>query len=225
MRMLLVEDTEDVADAVIAAFARRGHAVDHAATLRAGEDALAVQEYDVVVLDINLPDGSGIDLLRGMRGRGIATPVLMLTARLEVEDRIEALDIGADDYLMKPFDLRELEARVRALIRRTTDDSAGSIAYGDLTVDIAGRTARIGETPLSLTRREFVLLEILLANRGRVMPKERIWERMFAFDSEEVGVNAIEVYVARLRKKLEGSRLSIRTLRGLGYQLQRDDDL
>ncbi|MEO0819269.1 MAG: response regulator transcription factor [Pseudomonadota bacterium] len=224
MRLLLVEDTEDVADAIVSAFARHGHAVDHAARIAAAEDALAVQDYDVVLLDIMLPDGSGVDLLRRMRGRRERVPVLMLTARLEVEDRIEALDIGADDYLMKPFDLRELEARVRALIRRRFDERAGRVEYGDLTFDAAGRTASIADAPLMLTRREFALLEILLANRGRVMPKERIFERMFAFEAGDVGVNAVEVYVARLRKKLEGSRLSIRTLRGLGYQLLADHE-
>lgn len=224
MRLLLVEDTEDVADAIVSAFARHGHAVDHAARIAAAEDALAVQDYDVVLLDIMLPDGSGVDLLRRMRGRRERVPVLMLTARLEVEDRIEALDIGADDYLMKPFDLRELEARVRALIRRRFDERAGRVEYGDLTFDAAGRTASIADAPLILTRREFALLEILLANRGRVMPKERIFERMFAFEAGDVGVNAVEVYVARLRKKLEGSRLSIRTLRGLGYQLLADHE-
>ena len=224
MRLLLVEDTEDVADAIVSAFARHGHAVDHAPRIAAAEDALAVQDYDVVLLDIMLPDGSGVDLLRRMRGRRERVPVLMLTARLEVEDRIEALDIGADDYLMKPFDLRELEARVRALIRRRFDERAGRVEYGDLTFDAAGRTASIADAPLMLTRREFALLEILLANRGRVMPKERIFERMFAFEAGDVGVNAVEVYVARLRKKLEGSRLSIRTLRGLGYQLLADHE-
>jgi two-component system response regulator TctD len=224
MRLLLVEDTEDVADAVVSTFARAGHAVDHAPDCSRAEDALAVQEYDVVILDINLPDGSGIDLLREMRIRGNAAPVLMLTARLDVDDRVEALDIGADDYLMKPFDLRELEARVRALARRGTEERSGVIEYGGLTLDPAGRTAFLADLPIPLTRREFSLLEIMMTNRGRVMSKERIFERMFAFDDEEVGTNAIELYIARLRKKLAQSRVSIRTLRGLGYQLYCDDE-
>ncbi len=223
MRLLLVEDTEDVAEAIVASLARHGHAVDHVSTCEAARDALAVQEYDLAILDINLPDGSGIDILRGLRNGGVATPVLMLTARLDVEDRVQALDIGADDYLMKPFDLRELEARVRALARRTGEVRSGLLEYGDLMLDPAGRSVQRLGTPLALNRREFSLLEILMANRGRVMPKDRIFEKMFSFDDEEIGINAVEVYIGRLRKKLEASRVSIRTLRGLGYQLVADD--
>jgi len=223
VRLLLVEDTEDVANAIVASFERHGHAVDHVLTRAGAEDALAVQDYDLVILDIQLPDGSGVDVLRGLRARGLATPVLMLTARLDVEDRVEALDIGADDYLMKPFDLRELEARVRALVRRNSGVRTGILEYGDLAVDPAGRSASVTGTPLSLTRREFSVLEVLISNRGRVMPKERLFEKLFAFDAEDVGLNAIELYVGRLRRKLDASRVSIRTLRGLGYQLVVDD--
>ncbi len=224
MRLLLIEDTEDVAHAVVSALARDGHAVDHAPDCAQAEDALAVQDYDVVILDINLPDGSGIDLLRDMRKRRNAAPVLMLTARLDVEDRVEALDIGADDYLMKPFDLRELEARVRALVRRGADQRTGVIEYGDLALDPAGRTVTVMAAPIALTRREFAVLEILIVNRGRVMSKDRIFEWMFGFDDEEIGTNAVELYISRLRKKLASSRVSIRTLRGLGYHLYHDDE-
>jgi len=223
MRLLLVEDTEDVANAIVSSFGRHGHAVDHVMTREGAEDALAVQDYDLVILDIQLPDGSGIDVLRGLRARKQAIPVLMLTARFEVEDRVEALDIGADDYLMKPFDLRELEARVRALVRRHSGVGSVILEYGDLAVDPAGRSARVTGIPLPLTRREFSLLEVLMSNRGRVMPKERLFEKLFAFDAENVGINAIELYVGRLRRKLEASRVSIRTLRGIGYQLVVDD--
>jgi DNA-binding response OmpR family regulator len=223
MRLLLVEDTQDVAEAVVASFNRRGDAIDHAATLQAAQDALAVQAYDVVILDINLPDGSGTQVLRGLREAGDATPVLMLTARRDVADRVAALDIGADDYLVKPFDLRELEARVRALARRATPDRAGIVEFGDIVFDPAGRTVTVSGVPVELTRREFNLLETLLAQRGRVVAKERIFERMFAFNEDEVGLNAVETYVGRLRRKLDGSRASIRTLRGLGYQLNADE--
>jgi two-component system response regulator TctD len=223
MRLLLVEDTQDVAEAIATSFARRGDAIDHAATAAAARDALAVQSYDVVILDINLPDGDGTDLLRELRRARDATPVLMLTARIAVDDRVAALDGGADDYLVKPFDLRELEARVRALARRRAPERDGVIAYGDLSFDPAGQTLHLNGAPVALSQREFSLLEALLASRGRVMSKERIFERMFSFNEEEVGLNAIEIYVSRLRRKLEGSRVSIRTLRGLGYQLVADD--
>jgi two-component system response regulator TctD len=182
-----------------------------------------VQGYDVVILDINLPDGDGTELLRQLRREQDATPVLMLTARISVDDRVSALDGGADDYLVKPFDLRELEARVRALARRKTPERAGVIDFGDLSFDSSGLTVLLDGAPLALSQREFSLLEALLANRGRVMPKERIFERMFSFGEQEVGLNAIEIYISRLRRKLEGSRVSIRTLRGLGYQIVADD--
>jgi DNA-binding response OmpR family regulator len=221
VRLLLVEDTEDVAEAIVASFVHRGDAVDLVGTVEAAQDALAVNDYEVVILDINLPDGQGTEVLRGLRRNRKATPVLMLTARMAVEDRVAALDIGADDYLVKPFDLRELQARVRALGRRAGADRAGVIEFGALALDPAGRVASCGGAPLQLTRREFSLLEALMANRTRIMPKERLFDRMFSMDEEDVGMNAIETYVARLRKKLEGSGVGIRTLRGLGYQLVR----
>jgi len=219
VRILLVEDTMDVAEAVVVSFRRRGDAIDHAATVEAAQDSLAVQEYDVAILDIGLPDGSGTDVLRTLRAAHKATPVLMLTARSHIDDRVAALDGGADDYLVKPFDLRELEARVRALARRTGTDRAGTIAFGDLVFDPAGNIVEVAGQPLSLTRREMSLLEVMLSDRGRVIPKQRILERMFSFDDDEVGLNTVELYIARLRRKLSGSGVAIKTLRGLGYQL------
>jgi two-component system response regulator TctD len=223
VRVLLVEDTEDVAEAIVANFSRSGHAIDRVTGCGAAQDAVAVQEYDLVILDINLPDGSGFDFLRALRGAKNATPILVVTARREVEDRIGALDIGADDYLMKPFDLRELEARARALLRRSSGERSGIVEYGRLLLDPAGHTASIAGMPLQLTRREFSVLEILMLNRGRVMAKERIFEKMFSFDHEDVGLNAVELYIARLRRKLAGSGLAIRNLRGLGYQIALED--
>ena len=221
MRLLLVEDTADVAEAIAASFARRGDAVDSVGTVDDAIGMLDVNDYEVVVLDINLPDGEGTEVLKSLRRQRRPTPVLMLTARLAVEERVAALDIGADDYLTKPFDLRELHARVRALARRSGPDRGGIIEFGRLVVDPAGRVASCEGEPLSLTRREFSLLEALMANRARVMPKERLFDRIFSMDDEEIGLNAIETYVARLRRKLEGSGVAIRTLRGLGYQLVR----
>jgi two-component system response regulator TctD len=219
VRVLLVEDTEDVADAIATSFARRGDAIDCVDSVEAAQETLAVNDYEVIILDINLPDGLGTDILKGLRRQRKPTPVLMLTARMAVEDRVAALDIGADDYLVKPFDLRELQARVRALGRRAGPDRSGVVEFGRLTLDPAGRVASCDGVPLSLTRREFSLLEALMVNRTRVMPKERLFERIFSMDDEEIGLNAIETYVARLRRKLDGTGVAIRTLRGLGYQL------
>jgi two-component system response regulator TctD len=222
MRLLLVEDAEDVAEAIAASFARRGDAVDHAATVAAAAEMLAVQDYDACILDLTLPDGSGLGLLKDIRAGRDATPVLILTARSTIEDRVSALDDGADDYLVKPFDLRELHARVRALARRKAGEGAGVIEYGDIVFDPSGCALSVHGTQVPLTRREFSLLEVMMANRGRVIAKERIFDKMFSFNEEEVGLNAVEIYVARVRRKLEGSRVSIRTLRGLGYQLVAD---
>ncbi len=219
MRILLVEDAADIAQAIAAALTRRGDAVDHAGTIAAARDLIAVQDYDIAILDIGLPDGSGTDVLAALRGAGKATPVLMLSARTRIDDRVSALDSGADDYLVKPFDLRELEARIRALVRRQGEDRAGVIEFADLSFDPAACRLEIDGAPVALTRREFTLLEIMLSNRGRVIPKERILERMYAFDSEQVGTNTVELYIARLRRKLQPSSVAIRTLRGLGYQL------
>lgn len=219
MRILLVEDAVDVAEAICSSFARRGDAVDHVTTVAEAASIIAVQEYDVAVLDIGLPDGFGTEILRALRDRRSTTPVLMLTARAKVDDRVTALDSGADDYLIKPFELRELEARVRALCRRKGPDRSGGITFGDLVFDPASLTASVNETALPLTRREASLLEIMLASRGRVVPKDQIFERMFSFNDEDVGLNAVEIYMGRLRRKLQGSTVTIRTLRGLGYQL------
>lgn len=223
MRILLVEDTEDVADAIASHFGRAGHAVDVAATAEAARDALAVQDYDLIILDINLPDGSGFDILRELRTSRTPTPVLVLTARLAVEDRVSALDVGADDYLVKPFDLRELEARARALLRRSHGTATAVLTFGDLVLDPAALTVTAAGDELTLTRREFRLLEVLMAHAGRVLGKEEIHAKLFGFE-EDAGLNAVELYVARLRRKTAGTGVAIRTLRGLGYQLCTEGD-
>ncbi len=222
MRMLLVEDTEDVAAAVVESFGRRGDAVDCVGTVADAVASLAVQEYDIAIVDIELPDGEGTQVLQVLRQSGCAVPVLMLTARGEVASRIAALDQGADDYMVKPFDLGELHARVRALVRRTVPERAVLITFSDITFDPTTRGLTVAGQPVALTRREYSLLEVLLMNRGRVVAKEHIHDRMFSFNDEEVGLNSIETYVARLRRKIDGSRVTIRTLRGLGYQMVSD---
>ena len=217
MRLLIVEDAEDVCDAIAASMARLGHATDTAHTIADAEAFLAVQPYDVMILDINLPDGEGFGLLRKVRAGGRDMPVIMLTARMGVDDRVDALDAGADDYLVKPFDMRELEARLRAVHRRRHGESACVLEAGDVRFNTATREVTVGGEARELTRRELSLLEILLSAKGRVIAKEELHSRLFGM-TEEAGLNAVELYVARLRRKLGEGKLEIRTLRGLGYQ-------
>ncbi|WP_238365762.1 response regulator transcription factor [Mesobacterium pallidum] len=223
MRVLIVEDAVDLAEGVVARFAKSGMACDHADSLAAARDFHAVQTYDVIVLDINLPDGSGRDFLRDLRAGGDRTPILMLTALISVDDRVSALDLGADDYLVKPFDQRELEARVRALVRREADHKSDEIALGPLSYSPAGQGATLNGARLDLTRREAALLDVLIRHRGQVVTKQRLYDSLFAFNDADVGLNAIELYIARLRKKLAGSPVGISTQRGVGYRIGLDD--
>ncbi|SFD66002.1 response regulator [Roseivivax sediminis] len=223
MRVLLVEDAEDVAATVAAYLAREGFACDVVDTTAEAETCLIVQDFDLVILDIQLADGDGRDLLRTMRQRKDATPVLMLSANFSVETRVGSLDEGADDYLVKPFDLRELGARVRALTRRGSDHAAPDIVVGDITLDPSAQTVRLRGELVPMTRRELTLLNILLHNTGRIISKEKLFEGLFTFDDADVGLNAIELYVARIRKKLGGSEVKILTHRNLGYSLESSD--
>lgn len=220
MRVLLVEDASDVAATIAAHLAREGFACDAVDTTAAAETCLRVQNFDLVVLDIQLADGDGRELLRSIRQRRDATPVLMLSANFSVETRIGSLDEGADDYLVKPFDLRELSARIRALTRRGSDQSMPEIVVGDIALDPSAQTVRLRGERVSMTRREMALLGILLRNAGRIVSKERLFEGLFTFDDADVGLNAIELYVARIRKKLGGSEVRILTHRNLGYSIE-----
>lgn len=219
MRVLMVEDATDLAEAVVTRFGRSGIACDLAETVAAASDFLAVQGYDALVLDINLPDGSGTDLLKRLRAKGDRTPVLMLTALLSVDDRVGALDLGADDYLVKPFDQRELEARIRALVRRDADHKSDEMALGPLRFSPAQLSATLSGERLHLTRREAALLALLMRHPGQYLSKERLYDGLFAFDDADVGLNAIELYIARLRKKFTGSAVTITTQRGIGYRI------
>jgi two-component system response regulator TctD len=182
-----------------------------------------VQTFDLIILDINLPDGCGFDILRALRSRGNASPVLALTARSDVEDRVNALDLGADDYMVKPFDLRELQARVRALLRRSSGESSGtSFEYGPLRYDQVQRKVTIHGEEIKLTPREMSLLEIFLMHIGRALSKEEIHAKLYGFD-EDSALNAVELYVGRLRRKLAGSAINIQTLWGVGYRVTVDD--
>lgn len=220
MRLLVVEDHPILADGLIKALKSADYAVDHAADGDAATHMLASQHYDAAILDIGLPGADGYEVLRRMRRKGSKIPVLILTARDALDDRVKGLDLGADDYLTKPYDLPELEARVRALIRRGQSGGSAIIAHGELRLDTAGRRATLKDTPLDLSARELGVLEVLLLRSGRVVSKDQLAEHLYGW-GEEVGANAIEVYVHRLRKKLEPAAISIRTIRGLGYLLEK----
>ena len=218
MRILLVEDTRDVGEGVAARLQRAGHTVDWSQDGAEADAILAVQPYDLVILDVMVPGMDGFAVLRRLRDRRQRTAVLMLTARSQVEDRVSALDLGADDYLVKPFDPRELEARVRVLLRRGAGSATNQLVCGDVVLEVDGRTVTVGGLPVELTRRETALLEVLAARPGQIVEKVRIQSHLFGLD-DNAGLNAVEQYVARLRRKLAGARAEIRTLRGLGYQL------
>ena len=218
MRLFIVEDDSDLGDALCRRLKQDGYAVDWEQDGEAANDILQFQKYDAIILDIELPSMDGITLLRALRRRGDATPVMMLTARSRMDDRVDALDIGADDYLSKPFDVREFDARCRALLRRSTGSVSSSFEVGKVHFDGAAMLVRIDDVQITLPNREFRLLEILLGSVGRVVSKEQIAEQLFDFD-DEAGPNAIEVYVGRLRRKL-GDALTIQTVRGMGYLME-----
>jgi two-component system response regulator TctD len=219
MRVLVVEDTVDVAEGVVAAIERLGHVVDWAADGNAAQDWLAGAIYDLIVLDLMLPDADGVSLLREIRTRGLDAAVLVVTARAAVSERVQVLDLGADDYLCKPFDFDELQARIRSLLRRQSGDRTNDMTCGRLVYDRGTRLARIGQEVLALSPRELSLLEMLLAGRNRVLSKANILERLFDWRSD-ASENAVEVLVGRLRRKIEGSGAVIINHRGLGYQFR-----
>lgn len=220
MRLLVVEDDALTAHSLLQALSTLGHTVDSFATFQEAQAALAVDSFDLVVLDLGLPDGDGLQLLADLRHHGATTPVLVLTARDDIRDRVKGLDHGADDYMAKPFSLAELEARVRALLRRSQHRPDNDLSYGPLCLDHHSGMVVLAGTPLTLRRREVSLLEGLMLHAERVTPREILEKRVFGFDA--VGPNALDVYISRLRKQLHGSGLRIQTLRGLGYRLERE---
>ena len=223
MRILLVEDDPTLGNALSRSLRQSGYAVDWAEHGQAADLALHDQVYEAVVLDLGLPKIDGFEVLRRLRGRKLTTPVIILTARDALEDRIKGLDLGADDYLIKPFKLPELEARLRALIRRSHAVPSSAIHYGPLTLDTKDHMVAVAGEPLALSSRELNVLETLLLRAGRVVSKDGLLEALCGWD-EDVGSNAIEVYVHRLRKKLEPHGINIRTVRGLGYMLDRQQN-
>lgn len=223
MRILLVEDNEDLGEAIERRLRDAGHSVEW---LRNGDEAIEMalaEAFDVVALDLSLPGRDGISILAELRDRRSETPVLVMTARAEIDDKVSLLDRGADDYLVKPFDLRELEARLRVLMRRPAGQATSTATVGDVTIDLASGLVTVRGRAVELGRREFRLLEILLAKVGQVVAKERLMAQLFNFD-EDVSVNALELQVSRLRRKLEGSRLEIGTVRGVGYLARAGSD-
>ncbi len=223
MRILVVEDDSVLAAALTRALNQSAYAVDLAADGEAAHQALAGTAYDLVVLDIALPKVDGLTVLRRLRDRRAQTPVLILTARDTLDDRVTGLDLGADDYMTKPFDLPEFEARVRALLRRGHSASSATIVHGRLRLDTAARRLFHDDQPIEMSARELALIELLFVRQGRVVSKEQIIDHLFGF-GDDVGSNAIEVYVHRVRKKLEPLGVDIRTVRGMGYLLDKFDD-
>ncbi len=220
MRILLVEDDDVLRDVVLRSLGDAGHGVESANTLATALELWQAQPFDAVLLDLNLPDGSGLDVLRAMRAGGDRTPVLALTARNRTEERIAGLDAGADDYLGKPFELGELAARLRALVRRANVAGA-TTEIGGLRLDrVVGRFFLVA-AELELPAREHAVLLELMSPPGRVVSKRALSEKLSGFD-DALGDNALEAFVSRLRKKLAGGGATIRTLRGLGYLIEAD---
>ena len=221
MRILLAEDDSMIADGLLRALRKSSYAVDHVSNGADADTALASQQFDLLILDLGLPRVSGIEVLKRLRARKNALPVLILTAMDGLEDRVRGLDAGADDYLTKPFALPELEARVRALTRRGTA-MPSRLEFGCLTYDQGERVARCKDETIDLSARELALLEIFMLRVGRLVSKDQLVDHLCGW-GEEVSTNAIEVYVHRLRKKLEPYEIKINTMRGLGYCLMKPD--
>ena len=220
MRILLVEDDVMLAEAIARALTQSAHTVDSARTGEEADHALVTGNYDLVLLDIGLPQLDGFEVLKRLRQRRSSVPVLMLTVRDSLEDRIAGLDLGADDYLTKPFHLSELEARVRALIRRAHSTGSSELTHGPLRLDMAGRRLYCNEQPLDLSAREIAVIELLLLREGKVVTKQQIVDHLYGWDDSSTS-NAVEVFVYRLRRKIEVSGVDIRTVRGMGYLIEK----
>lgn len=219
MRILLAEDDSELANGLALALRQSGYAVDRVSSGTDADAALLSAAYDLLVLDLSLPELDGFDVLARLRARKQPVLVLILTARDEIENRIRGLDLGADDYVTKPFVLGELEARIRALTRRARGESALLIRCGPLALDTVGQRVLLDGRPLDLTQREFNLLAVLVRRCGQVVSKDYLFEQMYDWDSQ-AGLSAIEVFVSRVRKKIEPVGMTIRVVRGLGYLLE-----
>jgi len=221
MKFLLIEDNQELANAVSARMRLDGHVIDHAESLA---DAIRFSEnvdYDLILLDIMLPDGDGREFLEHHRALQKDTPIIVLTARSQVSDRISMLDLGADDYVTKPFDHAELQARCRAVLRRKSGSTETILRVGNVEFDPVAGHLSVAGTVLTLRNRELRLLEVLINSPGQVFSKQKLVDRLFSYD-DDVSENAIEVYIGRLRKHLESASVTITTLRGMGYRLDHE---
>ncbi len=223
MRMLLVEDNDDLAETIIDRLRSEGHSIDREANGDQANSLLRHAQFDIVLLDINLPGRSGYEVLRSLRARDDQTPVIILTARSQIDDRVLGLDAGADDYMVKPVDFRELSARCRVLARRRAGNASNVFTAGELVFDRGAKRATVRGLDVELRAREIQLLEILIGNLGRMLTKEEVADKLYSFD-EAPSMNAVEQIVARLRKKLEGTPLVVKTARGLGYMAYVSED-
>ena len=221
LRVLLVEDEPDMACALAAALKRYDMVVDLIATLADAEEVVASNAYDAILLDRQLPDGDGLSLIPKLRMKGLSVPVIVLTARGELADRVAGLDGGADDYLGKPFAVEELLARLRAVLRRPADLSSETVRLGRLSFDLGNREASVGGQPLDLPRRELLVLETLLRRMGRTVPRSSLEEAVYSID-DEIQSNALDTHVSRLRRKLSEAQadIEIHAVRGVGYLLK-----
>lgn len=217
MRILIIEDNDLVADAIVRGLQAANFVVDRVSSAESAQTVLTNQQFDLAVIDIGLPGMDGLAFLRQLRKLRKNLPVLILTARDTLNDKVQALDIGADDYLSKPFELAELSARCRALLRRASAAVGGTVIFGRMTMNLAGRHLSIDNQAIELTMREWLLLECLVRHIGQVISKERLLQAITNLD-QELTPNAVEVHISRLRSKLEGA-VTIRALRGLGYRL------
>ena len=219
MRLLLVEDDNLLGDAIRAGLTQEGYTIDWMKDGISAESALKTEHFDLVVLDLGLPRRSGLEVLKTLRSAGNPVPVLILTARDMVSDRVQGLDTGADDYFVKPFDMDELCARIRALLRRSSGRTSPMLVYKSLTLDPVSHIVTDNDIPVDLSAREFVILQTLLENKGRVISKDRLEQDLYGWNTE-VDSNTVEVYIHHLRKKL-GNEL-IQTVRGVGYMISKD---
>ena len=219
MRILLVEDNQALADGLSTILRGSGYAVDAVADGASAEAVAAAEAYDLVILDLNLPEMDGLDVLRAMRARANKAAVMILTARGTPEERVKGLDLGADDYMIKPFDIPEFEARIRVLLRRQAGLRSSIVNYGGITFDLNSRTFSSQGVPLDLPAREVALLELLFLRAGKVVSKDAIMASLTGFD-DDLSANAIEQYVSRLRRRLAPHGLTVKTARGIGYYLE-----